>query len=119
MEPQFAMNGASEDNMNVLDDMIKKEVRDDEGKRIGPKDKGYADEYENLWLATYEAYNLRKEYPDLDPQSDVNLDEIVEKKRKGNEDPKNKWTPFTLWMSRTPWTEVQAIIEQAKLDGKL
>lgn len=120
--PQFAMNGASENNMNDLDDMIKKEVKDENGKRLGPKDKGYADAYETLWSATYAAYRLRSEYPDLDSQSDVNLEELVDKKREGNKkkkDPKNEWTPFTLWMSRTPWTEVQAIIEQAKLDGNL
>jgi len=120
--PQFAMNGASEDNMNKLDDMIKKEVRDDEGNLLSPKDKEYAEMYENLWSATYEAYRLRSEYPDLDSQSNVNLEEIVEKKREKNKkkkDPANEWTPFTLWMSRTPWQEVQAIIEQAKLDGKL
>ncbi len=117
--PQFEMNGASENNMNVLDDRIKKEVRDENGKRIGSKDKGYAEEYENLWLATYEAYKLRSEYPDLDSQSNVDLEDIVNKKREGKKDPKNEWTPFTLWMSRTPASEVQAIIEQAKLDGKL
>ena len=120
--PQFAMNGASENNMNILDDKIKKEVRDENGKRLGPKDKGYAEAYENLWSATYAAYRLRSQYPNLDSQSDVNLEELVEKKRERNKkkkDPANEWTPFTLWMSRTPASEVQAIIEQAKLDGSL
>jgi len=120
--PQFAMNGASENNMNKLDDMIKREVRSPDGKRLKPKDKGYAEAYENLWSATYAAYNLRSEYPDLDSSSDVNFEELVNKKRENNKkkkDPANEWTPFTLWMSRTPASEVQAIIEQAKLDGKL
>ena len=117
--PQFAMNGASENNMNKLDDKIKAEVRNKEGKRIGPKDEGYAEAYENLWSATWAAYRLRSQYPDLDSSSDKNFEELAEKKRDRSKDPADQWTAFTLWMSRTPASEVQAIIEQAKLDGSL
>jgi len=115
--PQYAMNGTSDTNMNQLDTIIKKEVRDENGKRLGPKDRGYAKAYEEAWSATWAAYQLRDEYPDLTKSND-NFEELAVKKneRKGDA---NKWTAFTLWASRTPGEEVQAIIEQAILDDNL
>ena len=113
--PNQFFTGASPSVTNVLDDRIASEVVDENGKKLSPKDPGYAEEYKNLWYASYAAFRLQNEYPEISKHNLSHWENLAAKSK----DKKQQHTPFTKWMTSTPASEVAAIIEAANLDGNL
>lgn len=116
--PNTMFSQASTAITDRLDRMIKAEVRNDEGNKITPKDPGYAEQYQRLWQASYAAYMLQDQYPDISSKTISHWEERAADSL-SKEDKAKHHSGFTKWMSSTDASEVEAIIEASNLDGNL
>ena len=94
---QAFISGTSPLNLEKVDKMIK---RDMENKSV--RSDAYKEEYYNDWQGTMDAY---KRVPDIERRQLIK--EAAEKTEGGN-----KWSAFTLWVSRTSPEEIEKLLKQ-------
>lgn len=94
---QAYISGTSPENLAKIDNMIKKDM-----KNKNPRSSEYIKEYYNDWQGTLEAY---KKVPKA--EREVLIKEAAEKSKGGN-----KWSAFTLWVSRTSPDKIEELAKQ-------
>jgi len=94
---QAFISGTSPENLAKINKMIK-----DDMKNKNPKSPAYAEEYYNDWQGTLKAY---KKVPKA--EREVLIKEAAEKYEDGN-----KWSAFTLWVSRTSPDKIAELAKQ-------
>jgi hypothetical protein len=94
---QAMISGTSPENLAKINKMIK-----DGMENKNTRAPAYAEEYYNDWQGTLEAY---KKVPKA--EREVLIKEAAEKSKDGN-----KWSAFTLWVSRTSPDKIEELLKQ-------